>query len=165
MRETTYDHPYSGRGIAWVSLILSVLALLFAVSAYGVSRSAANEAGEPRAMEQDVASNAHTPLGLSEARREASAELESARSAYETNNDSSEILMRLNQAKNKLRAAYAENGTAEGEIEWNRLETSFDTLEASLRAGSADALRHLETLIGMLSRDVSTDADPERLGE
>ena len=160
MRDSTYAYTDTGRGIAWIALVMSVLALLFAVSAYGVSRTSAREVQE--AAPATTNTELQTAESLEAARIEARQELESARTSYENNNDGTETLLRLRAAKDRLRSAYESSGTS---ADWNRLDISFTEVENALRTGSADALSRLEQVIRLLSEDVRSDDNPSRLGE
>lgn len=158
MNETTSTH--SARGIAWLALMLAVVALLFAISAYGVSRSAARETE----MVSGEQSSENAASQLAAARREARESLLAARANLEENNNYEVAVAQAEQAEDRLYSAYRD-ARAETSDEWLRLQAAFDTVEVALRNKSADALEGLQALLAWLASDVRVDEMPQEVGE
>jgi|GEM_PF-2534251 len=147
------------RSVAWLSLVFSVVALLFAISAYGVSRTGAAPAD--RLDERGTSTATST---LQSARSEASQELEAARANLRDEGNYGAAAAQLSQTETRLMEAYRDADRQSSE-EWQNLQGSFDELEAALRGQSADALRLLENLMANLAKDVEVDGKPQEVGE
>lgn len=147
----------SGRGIAWLSLVFSVIALLFAVSAYGVSRTRAGETDQGISPTQQLSTTT-----LQSAKTEARDALLAVRLNLHSEGNYAAAAVQLRSARDNLHEAY---GSMENSEPWQKLDTSFEAVEVAIRERSASALTLLESLITQLAEDVRKDDDPKRLGE
>lgn len=126
-------------GIAWTALIVSVIALILAWSAY-------NQVGD------DVL----TEVGQELAKAEARAELVAIRAEVTAQENYQKLEQEVSEARQDLRIAY-ENAKTEAQEEWQEIDSGLEQLENDLRTGSANAANSLERAISALERDLRTD--------
>lgn len=125
-RETKFKR---GSLVAWVGLIVAIVALVFALLAYN-----------------------QTKVDLSLERSTAAENLASVRARY-ASNPTTAVQADISVVREELAEAYAAAG-GEAEVEWQRLSAQFDQLEAALAVGGAEALADLERLIADLRASI-----------
>lgn len=136
--------------VAWLALLVAVVALGFAVVAF--NRSGRDVATVIREQTQDTAED----IQLGAARIQAETRLASLRARIAAGESREEVGEEAQDVRADLEAAYA-NASVEAQQQWQEIEPRFEQLEAQLRDESADALAAFDRLLDRLRADIRTD--------
>ncbi len=138
--------------VAWLALIVAIIALLFAVAAFNRTNQhlVADDDNEVTEDTQE------SEVDVVAARREAADRLTSIRTEVETDKRYDEAADEVAEIRANLRETYAD-ASADAQEEWRDMEPELEALEQQLRDKSADALGGLASLIRALAGEVRTD--------
>jgi hypothetical protein len=148
------DQKNTNSIISWIGLVVGVIALLIAVGAYNrtgadvadLARSTFQEAGEEVSEEaRRVGETAQRQAAIAQAQ----ARLSAVRTDIEADAITQDTLDTLAQARRDLEGVEFRTNV--------NIETQFDTLESQVRAGTANALSTIESIIAALRNDVQSE--------
>ncbi len=138
--------------VAWTALIISLLSLILAWSAFNRSgQDLSSEVAEDLRM-------ARLELQQDLAIVEARADLLALRAQIEAEEQYAETRAEVAEVRNDLRIAYL-NAETEVQQEWREMDAALEDLENNLRDESADAVGSLTNALDAIERDIRTDED------
>ncbi|MEX0650161.1 MAG: hypothetical protein WD200_04105 [Candidatus Andersenbacteria bacterium] len=138
--------------IAWLALLVAVVALIFGVVAFNRSGRDVPVVVEEQAQEtsEDIELNA--------ARIRAETQLAALRARVAAGEGYEEVREEALEVRSDLEVAYA-NASVEARQQWQEIEPELEQLEAQLREESADALTALDSVLDRLRADVARDEE------
>lgn len=136
--------------IAWIALIVAIIALVLGWMAF-------NRSGQDVVPAvQEGAQEAQEDAALLAARTEARAELLALQTQIAAEEGYDEAAQQAAEIEADLETAYV-NARLEASAEWQELQADFENLERELRDESADAAETVAGLIALLGQDLRTD--------
>ena len=142
----------------WIVVGIAVIALLASlVSGTRDADTAGMEAAQqPIATTTDVADAAN----LAQVRADAATDLVALRARAEAGESYEELADDYAAVRSRVTVAYQAAGASAAD-EWQDVQASFDSFEASARAGSSGILDSFASLIARFSADVRTETSAE----
>jgi hypothetical protein len=147
--------------IAWISLIVSIIALILAWSAYNrtgtdVGTAIENNTREAASSIEETTEEIRETTAQIAARAETIVRLTNIRAKIAANEIDEEQYDSLNEVREDLRNVYAE---AQGDVKdaWAEIDADLEMLESQMRNDTAEALLTIEKIIEALRQDALSE--------
>jgi hypothetical protein len=144
---------HSGRGIAWLALIIAIISLGFDIIAYNLNAITTESQQVDFSQKTE---ESFKKIRLDVAKFKAMSDLAAIEARQRVVKNYTEFESQVSRSRNELQNAFEDAGQTTS-AEWQDLNQRFDVALSQIRAGTADSLGTLEGIIEKLRQGIAID--------